>query len=102
MKTAALKEVAPAQAARMSFQPKDMVWQLNLDQVEAHSGRILSKVTGLASAAGTSTQSFDTGNVIYSKLRPCLNKVVCPDSPGIATTELVPLRPDPKNWIGSI
>jgi type I restriction enzyme S subunit len=96
MKTAALKEVAPAQAARLSLQSKDLVWQLNLDQIEAQSGRILSKVTGFASAAGSSTQSFDTGNVLYSKLRPYLNKVVCPDSPGIATTELVPLRPDPK------
>ncbi len=96
MKTAALKEVAPARAARLSFLPKDVVWQLNLDQVEAQSGRILSKVTGMASAAGSSTQAFDTGNVLYSKLRPYLNKVVCPDTPGIATTELVPLRPDPK------
>ena len=96
MKTAALKEVAPARAARLSFSPKDVVWQLNLDQVESQSGRILSKVTGLASAAGSSTQAFDTGNVLYSKFRPYLNKVVCPDSPGIATTELVPLRPDPK------
>jgi type I restriction enzyme S subunit len=96
MKKAALKDVAPAKAARVSFSPKDAVWQLNLDQVESQSGRILSKVTGLASAAGSSTQAFDTGNVLYSKLRPYLNKVVCPDSPGIATTELVPLRPDPK------
>lgn len=96
MNTAVLKDVAPARAARLSFLPKDVVWQLNLDQVEAQSGRILSKVTGLASAAGSSTQAFDTGNVLYSKLRPYLNKVVCPDSPGIATTELVPLRPDPK------
>ena len=96
MKKAALKDVAPAKAARVTFSPKDIVWQLNLDQIEAQSGRILSKVTGLASAAGSSTQTFDTGNVLYSKLRPYLNKVVCPDSPGIATTELVPLRPDPK------
>ena len=96
MKTAALKEVAPARAARLSFSPKDVVWQLNLDQVESQSGRILSKVTGLASAAGSSTQAFDTGNVLYSKLRPYLNKVVCPDSSGMATTELVPLRPDPE------
>jgi len=36
---------------------------------------------------------FDEDNVLYSKLRPYLNKVVCPDRPGIATTELVPLRP---------
>ena len=43
--------------------------------------------------AGTSTNVFDDGNVLYSKLRPYLNKVICPTEPGIATTELVPLRP---------
>jgi type I restriction enzyme S subunit len=96
MKKAALKDVAPAKAARLAFSPNDAVWQLNLDQIESQSGRILSKVTDLASTAGSSTQAFDTGNVLYSKLRPYLNKVVCPDSSGIATTELVPLRPDPK------
>ncbi|MFY7913178.1 MAG: restriction endonuclease subunit S, partial [Rubrivivax sp.] len=49
-----------------------------------------------ASDAGTSTFYFDAGNVLYSKLRPYLNKVAIPDETGIATTELIPLRPDPK------
>ena len=91
-----LKEIAPAKAARLSFKPDEEVWQLNLDQIESHSGRVLNKVTGLASTAGSSTQAFDSGNVLYSKLRPYLNKVVCPESSGIATTELVPLRPNPE------
>lgn len=96
MKTATLKEVAPTQSARLPSRPSDNVWQLNLDQIESQSGRILKKVIGLVSEAGSSTHFFDTGNVLYSKLRPYLNKVVCPDEPGIATTELVPLRPDPN------
>jgi type I restriction enzyme S subunit len=96
MRTAALKDVAPARSARLSAQPDETVWHLNLDQIESQSGRVLEKVSGLASTAGSSTQAFDTGNVLYSKLRPYLNKVVCPDSAGIATTELVPLRPDPE------
>ena len=91
-----LQEVAPAKPARLSFAPSDVVWQLNLDQIESHSGRILSKVMEPVAAAGSSTHYFDEGNVLYSKLRPYLNKVVCPDSRGIATTELVPLRPDPN------
>lgn len=95
MNTAKLGEVAHAQAASLSFQPSDVVWQLTLDQIESQSGRILDHVTGRASGAGSSTHVFDEGNVLYSKLRPYLNKVVCPDSPGISTTELVPLRPDP-------
>lgn len=36
---------------------------------------------------------FNEDNVLYSKLRPYLNKVVCPQEAGIATTELVPLKP---------
>ena len=34
--------------------------------------------------------------VLYSKLRPYLNKIVVPDENGYATTELVGLKPDRK------
>ena len=37
---------------------------------------------------------FDTENVLYSKLRPNLNKVVLPPKDGFSTSELLPLRPD--------
>jgi hypothetical protein len=37
--------------------------------------------------ASNSTHAFTTDHVLYSKLRPNLNKVVCPDEPGICTTE---------------
>jgi len=90
-----LKEVAPAKSSKASFQPNELVWHLNLDQIESQSGQVFNKIYDLASEAGSSTHVFDTGNVLYSKLRPYLNKVVCPDSSGIATTELVPLRPIP-------
>jgi type I restriction enzyme S subunit len=92
----ALKNAAPAQPARLPALSHGDTWLLNLDQIESHSGKILSKVMAELSTAGSSTHAFDTGNVLYSKLRPYLNKVVCPDSFGIATTELVPLRPNPK------
>lgn len=95
MNSAPLKEVAPAKAASTSITSDKEIWQLNLDKVEAQTGRILSKEFGAFSTRGSSTQIFDSGNVLYSKLRPYLNKVVCPDSLGVATTELVPLRPDP-------
>ena len=34
---------------------------------------------------------FTSKYVLYSKLRPYLNKVVVPDDDGYATTELIPL-----------
>lgn len=45
---------------------------------------------------GPATYAFDAGTVLYSKLRPYLNKVVVPDRNGFATSELVPLRCDPE------
>lgn len=72
----------------------DEVWNLNLDQIEPHSGRVLAKRMVRTSDLGPSTFPFDRGTVLYSKLRPYLNKVVVADDAGVATTELVPLRCD--------
>jgi len=91
-----LKKVAPSATAKSQFGATDHVWHLNLDQIESHTGDIVKKKMAPASSAGNSTYLFDTNNVLYSKLRPYLNKVVCPEEPGIATTELVPLCPHPQ------
>jgi type I restriction enzyme S subunit len=90
-----LRTVAPPERAEASFTEDDVVWQLSLDQIESQTGRILKKVRARVSDAGTSTFAFDEKHVLYSKLRPYLNKVARPDEPGLATTELVPLRPVP-------
>lgn len=93
--TAPLRKLAPPVAARCGFKPSDKVWHLSLDQIEGDTGEIIGKRYATASEAGTSTFCFDAGNVLYSKLRPYLNKVALPDEQGIATTELIPLRPNP-------
>ncbi len=72
----------------------DEVWNLNLDQIEPHSGRVLARRMVSTSELGPSTFPFERGTVLYSKLRPYLNKVVVADDAGVATTELVPLRCD--------
>jgi len=90
-----LREVAPPAPSELQFAPEDSVWHLTLDQIESHTGRIVNKRVAVAGEAGNSTFTFDSGNVLYSKLRPYLNKVVLPSEPGVATTELVPLRPIP-------
>lgn len=91
-----LGDVAPAKASKRSFSKTDKVWLLNLDQVESETGRVLRKVFSTLSDAGSSTHGFDERHVLYSKLRPYLNKVVLPDGAGIATTELVPMLPDDR------
>ena len=70
--TMALKQVAPEEPSRE--RQTGTVWILNLDMIESHTGKIIDKVydedTNLLSVA-----PFDEGNVLYSKLRPYLNKV---------------------------
>ena len=74
----------------------DKYWLLNLDVVESNSGKVLEYVYVDLSQIGASTVSFDRSNVLYSKLRPYLNKVVLPDRAGYATSEMLPLKPDEK------
>lgn len=91
-----LAEIAPASPADHKFTPGEEVWHLGLEHIESHTGRVTLKLRAPAEAAGNSTFAFDERNVLYSKLRPYLNKVVVPDEAGIATTELMPLRPRPN------
>ena len=74
----------------------DQYWLLNLDAVESNTGNVLEYVYVDYSQIGASTVSFNQQNVLYSKLRPYLNKVVLPDRAGYATSEMLPLMPDGK------
>ena len=89
--TESMSDVAPAVNYTGEFD--DEVWLLNLDMVEAQTGKILDYLMVTVDEIGNSTCTFDESNVLYSKLRPYLNKVVIPDRCGYATSELVPLQP---------
>ena len=74
----------------------DRFWLLNLDMVEQQTGNIIDyNYVGKGALNGSIIQ-FDTGCVLYSKLRPNLNKVVIPSQDGFATSEMLPLRPNTK------
>lgn len=91
-----LGDVAPSKPIRsMKVGDDEDVWLLNLDQVESNTGKILNKYVCKFSEVGNSTSWFDNNHILYSKLRPYLNKVVLPNELGVATTELLPLKPDP-------
>jgi type I restriction enzyme S subunit len=82
-----------------SFKPaKNMshvqqVWLLNLDHIESNTGKILDKEIVPLSSLTNSTFFFTKDYVLFSKLRPYLNKVVLPNENGYGTTELVPILP---------
>ena len=90
---ARLGDVVTVSAASAIGQ-KDRYWLLNLDMVEQQTGEIIEYNYVDESELGGSIIQFDTENVLYSKLRPNLNKVVLPMMNGYATSEMLPLRPD--------
>lgn len=92
-----LKDIASAKVLSLvDINDGEDIWHLNLDQIEANSGRVMSKLIAPIYGASNSIHGFNEKYVLYSKWRPYLNKVVLPDEIGIASTELVPLLPDPK------
>ena len=89
-----LAEVAPAKPLKqVSQSPENIVLQITLDNIESGTGRLVKRNYQPAAKAGNSKYWFDENHVLYSKLRPYLNKVYLPTEIGIATTELVPLSP---------
>ena len=89
-----MKDVAPQKAYKGDVpHNNEKCWLLNLDMIVPNTGEIIEKCYFDKNDIGNSTLAFDTTNVLYSKLRPYLNKVVVPNDIGYATTELVPLCP---------
>ena len=89
-----LGEVAPVKSYQGEIVSENgLYWLLNLDMVEAQTGKVIEKNMVDKGEIGNSTTSFSPDNVLYSKLRPYLNKVVLPDTCGYCTTELLPLLP---------
>lgn len=89
-----LKDVAPKKEYKGDIPSyNEKYWLLNLDMVESNTGRIISKVLFDYDDIGSSTNKFNNENVLYSKLRPYLNKVVIPEDSGYSTSELIPLYP---------
>lgn len=69
----------------------DDAWVLDLEDIEKDSGRVIQKKRMIDVKSASSKHVFKIGNVLYSKLRPYLNKVVIADENGYCTSEILPL-----------
>ena len=70
--------------------PEDS-WILELEDIEKDSGRLLQRMTKSDRNINGVRHSFKKGDVLYSKLRTYLNKVLVADQEGYCTTEIVPI-----------
>ena len=68
----------------------DGTWVLELEDIEKDTGRYIKK-SRKNGGIGSIKHTFVAGNILYSKLRPYLNKVVIADEDGAATSEILPL-----------
>ena len=67
-------------------------WILDLEDIEKDTGTVLKKVTKAQRNSVSTKHKFHSGQVLYSKLRPYLNKVVLSDADGYCTSEILPLE----------
>lgn len=66
-------------------------WILDLEDIEKDTGNILSFVLKNQRNSIRTKHRFRKGQLLYSKLRPYLNKVVISPMPGYCTSKILPL-----------
>ena len=70
----------------------ETAWILDLEDIEKDTGKVLQKLTLKERSSASTKHLFHKGQVLYSKLRPYLNKVVLADDDGYCTSEILPLE----------
>lgn len=91
----ALSKAANCRAAAKvdSASLKDSDWVLDLEDIDGGAGKVVATATFAERRSLSTKAAFQSGDVLYGKLRPYLNKVVIADRAGFCTTEIIPLRP---------
>ena len=66
-------------------------WILDLEDIEKDTGKIIAFHTFEERQSESTKHKFSKGQVLYSKLRPYLNKVIIAPKDGFCTSEILPL-----------
>ena len=72
----------------------DDAWVLELEDIEKDTSKVLQRLTFKQRQSKSTKCRFETGDILYGKLRPYLNKVVRADQDGYCTTEIIPIKPN--------
>ena len=67
-------------------------WILDLEDIEKDSGKIITFHSFAERKSESTKHIFRKGDLLYSKLRPYLNKVVIAPKDGFCTSEILPLN----------
>lgn len=88
-----LGEISTYGHTKQKISPKDIepnMWSLDLEDVEKDSGLVVKRLLASERKITGDKVIFKQGNILYSKLRPYLLKILVADADGICTPELVP------------
>jgi len=70
----------------------DDTWVLDLQDIEKVTSRLLARVKFGERQSKSSKNVFHSGDVLYGKLRPYLDKVLVVDADGVCSSEIIPMR----------
>jgi type I restriction enzyme S subunit len=82
--------------------PEEEFNYLSIENIESESGELVNFSPTLGKDIHSTKLVFTNQDLLYSKLRPYLNKVHVPKFSGVSATDLIPLRPEggiPREYI---
>lgn len=68
-------------------------WVLELEDMESYTGRLLQIKKKKDRAISGTRHSFKSGDILFSRLRTYLNKVLLSNKDGFCSTEMIPITP---------
>lgn len=71
----------------------ETAWVLELEDIEKDTGRVLQRLTKKDRSISGIRHKFQRGQLLFSKLRTYLNKVLIAYEDGFCTTEIIPITP---------
>ena len=77
-------------------EPFSSMLHVGSDNIESQTGRLFGMRPAGELGLISGKFPFDSSTVLYSKIRPYLNKVALPDFAGICSADIYPLKPDPR------
>ncbi len=78
-----------------SVKPTDIElddWILDLEDIEKNTGKVIAYNTYQTRSSASNKYKFSKGQLLYSKLRPYLNKVTIAQFDGYCTSEIIPIN----------
>lgn len=91
-----LKDIVTIQKQTIKLDINSSSFYIALEDIEANTGKLLNTKYVTGREVKSTKLRFNTKHVLYSKLRPYLNKVIIPPEEGICVTDLLPLLPNEK------